>query len=97
MSKTFTIDEVLEKAHNRAYGKLPKGDTFKDLSTVIITPVRGDTVERAEKECPHCGEFVEYEKTVSQGFHPIVVESWKRMIRPMNQPIVELLASNHEV
>jgi hypothetical protein len=91
------LNAIIDRAHERSYQALPKGDTFKDLSTVIVTPIRGRKVETGETECPSCGEHVEYEKTVHTGFTPLVVESWKRMIRPMNQPIYDMLIEGREV
>lgn len=97
--KLNTLDEVLADAHHerRAFGMMPRGDTFKDLSTVIITAMRGDRVEKKTINCPQCRHLIEYESFHATGFHPLVVESWKRMIRPMNQPIVEIVASGYEV
>lgn len=92
-----TLDALVESAHDKHYQQLPRGKTFKDLSTVIVTPVRGQVAERREIECPHCGMMGEQEVAVTNGIAMPVVRSWERMIRPMNQPITTLDASGYEV
>ncbi|MCC6934712.1 MAG: hypothetical protein IT406_03455 [Candidatus Yanofskybacteria bacterium] len=93
------LDDVLKDAYHErvAYNAMPRGEHFRDLSTVIITAVRGDRRETRSMNCPKCNHLITYEHFSSNGFHPMVVESWKRMIRPMNQPIVEVVSSGYEV
>lgn len=93
------LDDVLSEAYHKTHGfkMMPKGETFKDLSTVVITAIRGDRAEKKTMNCPKCDHRIEYEYFQSNGFHPLVVESWKRMVRPMNQPLVEIVASGYEV
>jgi hypothetical protein len=97
MVDVLTIDQLTERAHEREYAALPKGDTYKDLSTVWVLAVRGERTEKRYKECDHCGQPMEYDAVISQGIAPVVVDSWERMIRPMNQPFVKLTAGGYEV
>jgi hypothetical protein len=97
VSNLVTVDQLLGRAERRALDQLPQGQTYKELSTVIVTPVRGPRTIKDAHECDHCGNVFEYDKGIYSGFAPIVVESWKRMIKPMNQPIQEILATGYEV
>lgn len=93
-----TVDDLLKEAqYRKSFKVLPKGNTFKDLSTVIVFPVPGDSKETAHLNCPKCKHKIEYEKTSVKGLHPMVVESWKRLIKPMNAPIVDMMVVGHEV
>lgn len=69
-----------------------KGDTYKNYSTLIIIANRGKKKTTAKCECGK-EVCIEYET----GFHPWVVEGWKRLIKPMNIPIIELIISGKEV
>lgn len=92
-----TIDQLIEHAHDDNFKRLNADKSFKDLSTVIITPVRGDRKETGEKECPHCGEPVEYDTVIANGFSAPVLDSWRRLIKPMNHPVYDLLVEGMEV
>lgn len=95
--RELDIDALVEDQQTRSYAKLPRTKFYRDLSTVIVTPVRGEVSRLGETECPHCGELVEYTQSTMTGFSPIVLESWKRMIRPMNHPVYDVVLSGHEV
>lgn len=98
MIKPKTIDDLLKEAQFRnSFKLLPKGDTYKDLSTIIIIPVPGDKTEKSKLNCPHCKHLIEYEKTTVTGLNPIIVESWKRLVKPMNVPVIEMMVTGREV
>ncbi|MEK7465279.1 MAG: hypothetical protein AAB631_00715 [Patescibacteria group bacterium] len=88
------IDELLGNARAKQWeSKILKGDTYKNFSTIIVIATRGKSSTRAK--CPHCDHSFEVEHYV--GFHPWVVESWKRFIKPMNIPTMEMIVSGYEV
>ena len=93
-----TVDQLLKQARFReSYKVLPHGKTFKDLSTAIVIPVPGNVRENKFLNCLKCKHKNEYERMTVNGLNPIVVESWKRMVKPMNVPIVEMLVAGYEV
>lgn len=93
-----TIDQLLKQAHFRdSFKVLPKGDTFKDLSTVIVIPTPGSVTEKRHFNCKKCNAVNEYEYTSVNGLNPVVVESWKRLVKPMNVPIIEMMVNGYEV
>ena len=57
--------------------RLVRGQTYKNLSTIWLTPIR------KPRECP-CGCKV----IVYPGFHSKVMSSWMALQRPMNQPFI---------
>lgn len=98
MIETRTVDELMGQARFRqAFEVLPEGDTFKDLSTVIVIPNRGTRDEKNHLNCPKCKHKIEYTKTTVSGFHPLFVESFKRLIKPMNVPVIEMVVPGREV
>jgi hypothetical protein len=93
-----TISQLMEEAKWKiAQEAMPSGDTFKDLSTVIVIPTRGTQEEKKNMNCSKCGEKNEYLSTTISGLHYVFVEAYKRLIRPMNVPIVELIIPGMEV
>lgn len=95
---TKTIDQLLGQARFRqAFNVIPKGNTFKDLSTIIIIPTRGTTEEKKELICKKCKTKNEYLSCTVNGMSPIFVEAWKRLIKPMNVPVLEMVVSGMEV
>lgn len=93
-----TVDQLLEQAQFRdSFKVLPKGDTFKDLSTIIIIPTPGAITEKRHLNCKKCKTVNEYEYTSINGLNPVVVESWKRLVKPMNVPILEMMVNGYEV
>lgn len=100
MSKitTKTIDSLLKQARFRdSFKVIPKGKTFKDLSTIIILPTRGVQEEKKDLICKKCKTKNEYTSATMNGMHPIFVEAWKRLIKPMNVPVLEMIVSGMEV
>ena len=100
MSKitTKTIDQLLRQARFReSFNVIPKGNTFKDLSTIIILPTRGTTEEKKKLICKKCKTENEYLSTTVNGLSPIFVEAWKRLIKPMNVPVLEMVIQGMEV
>lgn len=93
-----TINQLLEEARwKHAQEALPNGESFKDMSTLIIIPTRGTREEKGTLNCNKCGEKNEYVTTNSSGLHHIFVESYKRLIKPMNVPVLELMVPGMEV
>lgn len=95
---TRTIDQLLGQARFReSFNVVPKGNTFKDLSTIIILPTRGTTEEKKKLICKKCKTENEYLSTTVNGMSPIFVEAWKRLIKPMNVPVLEMVIQGMEV
>src|SRR3990167_5873788 len=93
-----TVDQLLEQAQFRdSFKVLPKGDTFKDLSTIIIIPTPGAVSEKRKLNCKKCKTINEYEHTSVMGLNPVIVESWKRLVKPMNVPVLEMMVNGYEV
>ena len=98
MVSTRTIDSLLKQARFReSFNVIPKGNTFKDLSTIIILPTRGVQEEKKELACKKCKTKNEYISVTANGMSPIFVEAWKRLIKPMNVPVLEMIVSGMEV
>lgn len=93
-----TVDELLSQAQFRdSFRVLPKGNTFKNLSTVIILPIPGPKTEKKFINCSKCKHKNEYESWSFQGLHPMFVEAYKRLVKPMNVPVIEMMPSGYEV
>lgn len=93
-----TIDQLLEQAQFReSFKAMPQGDTFKDLSTICIIPIPGPKTEKKFLNCKKCKTKNEYQSWSFSGLHPIFVEAYKRLIRPMNVPFLEMMPSGYEV
>ena len=98
MIKAKTINELLSQAKFRqSFNELPKGKTFQDLSTIIILPTRGVVEEKKTLICKKCKTKHEYVSTSVNGMSPIFVEAWKRLIKPMNVPVLEMIIQGMEV
>lgn len=100
MSKVaaHTIDSLLKEARFRnSFKDAPRGSTFRDLSTVVVLPTRGTTEERKKLICGKCKHENEYTAATVNGMHPIFVEAWKRLVKPMNVPVIEMVVSGMEV
>ena len=95
---TKTIDNLLGQARFRqSFEVAPTGKTFRDLSTIIILPTRGVTEEKKTHVCTKCKTKHEYVSTTVNGMSPIFVEAWKRLIKPMNVPVLEMIVQGMEV
>lgn len=93
-----TIDKLLSQARFRnSFNEMPKGKTFQDLSTIIILPTRGTVEEKKTHICTKCKTKYEYVQTIVNGMSPIFVEAWKRLIKPMNVPVLEMIVNGMEV
>lgn len=87
------INKMVDATNDSRWSNLfIKGDSYKNYSTLIVIATRGN--KKASKKC-ECGKEVCID--FQPGFHPWVVEGWKRLVKPMNVPIVELVISGHEV
>jgi hypothetical protein len=92
-----THNQLLADAKFRqAFEVLPKGKKFRDLSTIIVLPTRGVSQDKKEIVCK-CGRKHEYVETNANGLSPIFVEAFKRLVKPMNVPIIEMMVSGMEV
>ena len=95
---TKTIDGLLKQARFRqSFEVIPTGKTFRDLSTIIIIPTRGSQEEKKVHICSKCKTKHEYISTTVNGMSPIFVEAWKRLIKPMNVPVLEMVVQGMEV
>ena len=95
---TTTIDNLMKQARFReSFEAIPKGKTFRDLSTIIILPTRGTTEEKKNLICKKCKTKNEYTNSTINGMSPIFVEAWKRLIKPMNVPVLEMVIQGMEV
>lgn len=93
-----TIDDLLNQAKYRnSFEALPNGRIYKNLSTIIIIPTRGTQKEKGFLNCEKCNHKNEYTTSVVNGLHPIFVESFKRLIKPMNVPVIEMMMYGMEV
>lgn len=98
MIKTKTVNDLLSQAKFRqSFNTIPKGKTFQDLSTIIILPTRGTVEEKKTHTCTKCKTKHEYVHTSVNGMSPIFVEAWKRLIKPMNVPVLEMIVQGMEV
>lgn len=98
MIKTKTVNELLSQAKFRqSFNELPKGKTFQDLSTIIILPTRGVVEEKKTHICSKCKTKHDYVSTTVNGMSPIFVEAWKRLVKPMNVPVLEMIVQGMEV
>lgn len=98
MINTKTIDQLLGQARFReSFNVTPKGKEMRDLSTIIILPTRGTTEEKKKLICKKCKHENEYTASTINGMHPIFVEAWKRLIKPMNVPVLEMVVQGMEV
>lgn len=96
--KVTTIDKLLSQAKFReSFNVAPKGKTFKDLSTIIIIPTRGVSEEKKDLICKKCKTKNQYTSTTLNGLSPIFVEAYKRLVKPMNVPVLEMMVSGMEV
>lgn len=83
---------IEERGYNVWENLFIKGSSYQNYATLIVIVTRGKVKTTVKCECgKDCS--IEYEA----GFHPWVVEAWKRLIKPMNVPVVELVISGHEV
>ena len=95
---TRTIDQLLGQARFReSFNVIPKGKEMRNLSTIIILPTRGTTEEKKKLICKKCKTENEYLSCTINGMSPIFVEAWKRLIKPMNVPVLEMVVQGMEV
>lgn len=92
-----TIADGTEDKHLKWEKLFLKGDTYKNYSTLIVTPIRGKKKLTFQETCPSCEHKFNVDHEVEVGLHPWVVEGWKRMIKPMNVPVYDMIISGHEV
>jgi|ERR1035437_855037 hypothetical protein len=100
-SKIIDLDELIKEGTDGVNKKWASafltGDTYKNYATLIVLATRGKKKHTFKHECPKCEHPFESEHDLPMGLHPWVVESQKRMIRPMNSPIYDMTLSGHEV
>ncbi len=94
METALNLNNMIDSSKSSNWENLLlKGNTYKNYSTLIVVATRGTAKIRGH--CPECKAPVELEHWV--GLHPWIVESWKRFVKPMNVPIMEMIVSGHEV
>ena len=96
---TQTIDQLLERAKFReSIELLPKGESFKDQSTICIIPIPGPKESKSFLNCKKCKTKNEYTSSTFSGLHPVFVDAYyKRLMKPMNVPFLEMLIIGYEV
>lgn len=94
-SGTTTVEEMMKKQYDGRPNIL-YGDSMRDQRTIICVAHRGPQVEKKKHVCK-CGDEFNYEKTNYNGLNPIVVDSWDRIIKPMNQAVYRFFAVGFEV
>ena len=93
-----TINQIMDDAKwRKALEAAPAGDTFRDLSTIIIIPTRGSHSEKGELNCKKCKVKNEYEKAVISGIDYRFFQAFRNLIRPMNVPVIEIFVPGMEV
>jgi len=92
--RKVNIEELLASPKAKEWEtRVLKGGTYRNFSTVMVIATRGKSITNVK--CPKCQHAFEVEHWA--GFHPWIVESWKRFIKPMNIPILEIIVSGYEV
>ena len=91
--EVLDLNEMMNSKSTKWENLFIKGNTYKNFSTLIVIATRGKSTTKGK--CPKCDECVEVEHW--SGFHPWIVESWKRLLKPMNVPILEMIISGQEV
>lgn len=95
---TKTVDQLLAQAKFRdSFKEIPREGGMRDLSTIVILPTRGTTEHKKKLVCTKCKHQNEYTSATISGMHPIFVEAWKRLIKPMNVPVLEMVVQGMEV
>lgn len=101
MSDLVNIDKLIatgtDGINTKWKSMFLRGDTYKNYSTLIVIATRGKKKHVFNHECPSCSHQFTSEHEIQMGLHPWVVESQKRMIKPMNVPIYDMTLSGHEV
>lgn len=93
-----TVKDLLRESRQReSFRLLPKGKTYKDLSTICVIPTPGNVEEKRFLNCEKCEHRNEYVHTRVNGIDPRVYDSWKKIIRPMNVPFLEMFVNGMEV
>lgn len=93
-----TINQVMDEAKwRKALENAPRGDTFRDLSTIIIIPTRGSQTEKGMLNCKKCKTKNEYDSAVISGIDYRFFQAFRNLIKPMNVPVLEIFVPGMEV
>lgn len=93
-----TLNQIMDDAKwRKALEAAPSGDTYRDLSTIIIIPTRGSQTEKGELNCKKCKTKNEYERAVISGIDYRFFQAFRNLIRPMNVPVLEMFVPGMEV
>lgn len=91
---TVTLDGMMDTSVSKKWETIClDGKSYRSYPTIVVIATRGTA--KKQVTCPSCDKSHEVEYRT--GFHPFVVESWKRFIKPMNTPIIEMVVSGMEV
>ncbi len=92
-----TVNSLIKEAQKRREMEVLAGDTYKDLSTIIIIPTPWKTEDKHFLNCKKCKTKNEYVTTNISGLNPAFITSMKNLIKPMNVPCIEFYVSGREV
>lgn len=93
--ETLNLDKLLNesKSETQWATEFLEGNSYAYYPTIMIIATRGKAKKNVQ--CPSCKHPFEVEHRT--GLHPWVVESWKRFIKPMNMPVIDVMISGYEV
>lgn len=92
-----TVNDLIKQAQQRREFEVLAGDTYKDLSTIIIIPTPWKTEKKTFLNCIKCKHKNEYVHTSLSGLNPAFISSFKNLIKPMNVPCLEMYVPGREV
>jgi hypothetical protein len=94
---TTIEDLVSDSSVKDKRSKFLFGESFKNLGCIMIVATRGKYVKRKNIVCKNCGKVEQVETIIVTGIHPMVVDSWDRIIKPLNHPFFRMFAVGFEV
>ena len=69
----------------------------KKEKSVDVVESEIETLPLTSADCPKCKHKFETTKAIVHGLSPIFVEAYKRLIKPMNVPVLEMMINGYEV
>lgn len=93
----MTVDDLIQQARQRRELEVLAGDTYKDLSTIIIIPTPWKVERKTFLNCHACQAKNEYTQTNLTGLNPAFISSLKNLVKPMNVACVEMYVPGREV
>lgn len=95
--KITTVNELIAQAQSRREAEVMAGNTYKDLSTIIVIPTPWKTENKTFLNCKKCKTKNDYTQTNLTGLNPAFISSMKNLIKPMNVPCLEIFVPGREV